>query len=419
MKTVPLRALADLDPPTPELLRGAADDLVIFMPLEAVWANSRLDTSRLRPRGEVLTGYSRFRARDVLCPKVAPTFQAGRSAVMGDIPSGCGAATTEVFVLRPRRHVDSRFIRYTLLSSAFLAEGVTRFQGVAGLQRVPADFVASFPVAAVEPEEQRRIADFLDDQVSRLDAAIEGAAELEQQAAERSQASLDALFDGSGRGPRCKELLAQFPQYGVLVPKLVDEGVPFIRIKDLADLQAASSSSLAAIPLSQSAEYRRTVVRAGDVLVGVVGSTDKAAIVPERLAGANIARAVARLVPAKGVPSLVLLGWLGTTEYRRQAAAVTDTDTAQPTLNMGDLRNFHVPLPAVSLETLVDGVEEVRVWREDADTAAVRLRQLLEERKRALITACVTGEFDVSTASSRAGEAAAAHVPAPATALAE
>lgn len=210
---------------------------------------------------------------------------------------------------------------------------------------------------------------------------------------------------------RCKDLLAQFPQYGVLVPQLVDEGVPFIRIKDLADLQQASSSSLAAVPLSQSAEYRRTVVRAGDVLVGVVGSTDKAAIVPERLAGANIARAVARLMPATGVPGLALFGWLGTTEYRRQAAAVTDADTAQPTLNMGDLRNFDVPLPAASLETLAHGVQEVQAWRHDAGTTTVRLRRLLEERKRALITACVTGEFDVSTASTRAEDAALAHLP--------
>jgi hypothetical protein len=36
---------------------------------------------------------------------------------------------------------------------------------------------------------------------------------------------------------------------------------------------------------------------------------------------------------------------------------------------------------------------------------------LLEERKRALITACVTGEFDVSAASDRAGDAALAHLP--------
>ena len=49
-----------------------------------------------------------------------------------------------------------------------------------------------------------------------------------------------------------------------------------------------------------------------------------------------------------------------------------------------------------------------------ARTSAAEWRQLqtlLRERERALITACVTGEFDISTASSRAGDAALAGLP--------
>ena len=321
-------------------------------------------------------------------------------------------------ILRPRPALEPRYLywqvasRFVQVQLATRASGVTRYgltyDAIRGVRLVMRPF-----------EQQRRIADFLDDQIARLTEAMRWADALELQVAERAQATLDSLFDGTGVRLRCKDLLAQFPQYGVLVPELVDEGVPFIRIKDLADLPQAPSASLAAIPASQSAEYRRTVVRAGDVLVGVVGSTDKTAIVPERLAGANIARAVARLVPAKGVPSPVLFGWLGTTDYRRQAAAATASDTAQPTLNMSDLRNFPVPLPAGSLQTLADRVDQVLAWRQEASTAAAKQRQLLEERKRALITTCVTGEFDISAASDRAGDAALAHVPAAHGVLAE
>jgi len=312
-------------------------------------------------------------------------------------------------IVRPRPVLEPRYLywvasRFVQEQLATRASGVTRYgltyDAIRGVRLVMRPF-----------EEQRRIADFLDDQIDRLNEAMRWADALELQVAERAQAALDSLFDGTGVRLRCKDLLAQFPQYGVLVPELVDEGVPFIRIKDLADLPQASSASLAAIPTSQSAEYRRTVVRAGDVLVGVVGSTDKTAIVPERLAGANIARAVARLVPAKAVPSLVLFGWLGTTEYRRQAAAATASDAAQPTLNMGDLRNFPVPLPAGSLETLAHRVDQLVAWRQDASTAAAQQRQLIQERKRALITACVTGDFDVSVASNRAADAALGRLP--------
>jgi type I restriction enzyme S subunit len=322
---------------------------------------------------------------------------------------GRAALNQRLCRLRPRAGHDLRFVAYQL---PLLLAQIRDTQFVTTVAHLSSEEVRQLRLVAPRVEEQRHIADFLDDQVARLDAAVARVNEIERQASERSQAALDALFDGSGSRVRCKDLLDHFPHYGVLVPQLVDEGVPFVRIKDLADLQLASKSSLAAIPLSQSAEYRRTVVRPGDVLVGVVGSTDKAAVVPKQLAGANIARAVARLVPASGVPSLVLLGWLGTTEYRRQAAAVTDADTAQPTLNMGDLRNFAVPLPAGSLQALAQDVERLRSWRHDAGTTSLRLRRLLEERKSALITACVTGEFDVSTASARAGDAAVAHLPA-------
>jgi hypothetical protein len=44
---------------------------------------------------------------------------------------------------------------------------------------------------------------------------------------------------------------------------------------------------------------------------------------------------------------------------------------------------------------------------------------LLEERKRALITACVTGVLAVSAASGRAGDAALEHLPPARGALAE
>lgn len=48
--------------------------------------------------------------------------------------------------------------------------------------------------------------------------------------------------------------------------------------------------------------------------------------------------------------------------------------------------------------------------RVQAQADTVRMQALIDERKRALITACVAGNFDVSTASSRAGDAALTEV---------
>jgi len=167
--TVPLRHLAEVNPPTREFDSLGRDESVTFMPLETVWADQRVDFSRRVPKREVASGYTRFRDRDVLVPKVAPTFQAGR-VVVATIGTPAGAGTTELHVVRSRPDIsDPRFLAYVCRSAPFLAEGVSTFQGVAGLQRVPDEFIKSFPVASMNLDEQCRIADFLDTETARID----------------------------------------------------------------------------------------------------------------------------------------------------------------------------------------------------------------------------------------------------------
>lgn len=170
---VPLRRISLLNPSVPEFDSLPPDAQVTFAPLEVVWADQRLDLSRTRPLAEVRTGYTRFQQDDVLIPKVTPTHQAGRSAIARPLPNGVGAGTTELHILRAITGLaDPRWLRYAALSKRFLEEGEAAFQGVAGLQRVPGEFVQDFQVADLPVDQQRRVADFLDDQVTRIDNII-------------------------------------------------------------------------------------------------------------------------------------------------------------------------------------------------------------------------------------------------------
>lgn len=76
-------------------------------------------------------------------------------------------------------------------------------------------------------------------------------------------------------------------------------------------------------------------------------------------------------------------------------------------INVDAIKNLRIPVPPVQEQRAL----AAECDREVEATSAVRrhlrrLADLIDERRRALITACVTGEFDVSTASSRAGDAA-------------
>ncbi len=166
-----LRYVADVNPPVPQWDAVPDDVQVTFVPLEAVWPRA-VDFSRLRPKAEVASGYTRFQEGDIVLPKITPTFQADRSTLIQGMPTRVGAGTTELHVIRAHRGVDPRFIDYLFSSRSFLIGGEAQMIGVAGQKRVPDGWVRDFPVLVTRLDEQRAIADFLDAETARIDALI-------------------------------------------------------------------------------------------------------------------------------------------------------------------------------------------------------------------------------------------------------
>ncbi|WP_324614063.1 restriction endonuclease subunit S [Streptomyces sp. NRRL F-5122] len=252
-------------------------------------------------------------------------------------------------------------------------------------------------------EEQRRIADFLDAETARIDRLTHLRSRQAKLLEERLGLALDNAFENVAYEPtRLKHLLAVKPRYGVLVPQFSDSGVRFIRVNDLLDL-AGRADSLAKIPDELSSQYARTVTRPGDVLLSVVGTMGRSAVVPPQLAGANVARAVASLRTRQGVSPELLATWLTTPSFLRQASDVTGSDTAQPTLGMEDLSNFRLswPVDERGRDELLLITSTIRRHQRELTRVLEAQRRVLAERRQALIAAAVTGQFDVSTASGR------------------
>ncbi|OSP25917.1 hypothetical protein B7767_41945 [Streptomyces sp. 13-12-16] len=253
-------------------------------------------------------------------------------------------------------------------------------------------------------DEQRRIAGFLDAETARIDNLASLRSRQLRLIEERRGSSLNAAFSRHGYAPtRLKYLLSSRPRYGVLVPQFIEgEGVRFIRVNDLLDLPGRSAT-LRTIPEELSAQYARTITRTGDVLLSVVGTMGRSAIVPPDLEGANIARAVASLRPRPNVSAELISAWLTTPDFLRQATDATSSDTAQPTLGMEDLSNFRLfwPTSSVDQADLLHTVQATQRNFSSLASAFHRQSLLLAERRQALITAAVTGQLDVTTASGR------------------
>jgi len=98
------------------------------------------------------------------------------------------------------------------------------------------------------------------------------------------------------------------------------------------------------ISIEVDEQYSRTRLNGGELLMGVVGSIGKLGLAPASWKGANIARAVCRIVPMKILSKEYTL-WLLQSAFMKQGF-VGDTRTlAQPTLNVGLIRLAMTPIP--------------------------------------------------------------------------
>lgn len=330
----------------------------------------------------------------------------GSYGTVHDVPRPCFVIDTAFGVDAFMTVLDLRYLYY-LLQSLRLQEG-TNDVGVPGLSREDAYDRALPPLP--ESQQQRRIADFLDDQIARLDAAVECCAAAKTRVSERLDATLLALFEAASAGDvSVRRLLAGPAEYG-LVPNRVlgeGEGPRYIRTTDIDDDGRLRSDTVKAVPAYEARPY---LLRPGDVLVSRAGSIGRCHVFDAAQGPAVFAGYLVRLRFRSLDPHLFRL-WLRTSAFRAQVAVGVVRSTIE-NFNAERYKDLRMPSPAEGKQLGL--LRDLRAAEQQAEEAASQFEQttgLLDERKRALITACVTGEFDVSTASRRAGDAALAEVP--------
>ncbi len=172
-EVVRLKRLAEINPTLrPESIALATQ--AVFLPMKAVGVQGHVNCDDVRPVSDLRTGFTTFERGDVLVAKITPCFENGKGAALVRLPELIGFGSTEFHVLRPRGKSDARWLYYWTRARPFRDVGTNSMVGAAGQQRVPSRFFADSPVPTPSPEEQRRIADFLDAytaQVHRLIAA--------------------------------------------------------------------------------------------------------------------------------------------------------------------------------------------------------------------------------------------------------
>jgi type I restriction enzyme S subunit len=410
-----LRYLAQINPPTPAFNQIADDTELTFLPMEAVWPGARLDISQRRMKEAVAVGYTRFRNGDVLLPKITPTFEAGRAVLINGLVGGVGAGTTELHVLRPEPQIEPRFLLYLVSTHKFLRLGEAEMYGVAGQRRVPDEFLRNLPVHLPSLEEQRRIADFLDAETARIDQLVAAKKQVsalidERRVALTSQAALRGLDEAAPVRESGIGQLGPVPSHWLTkrnktfmreVADLSEDGTEeLLTVSHLTGVTPRAEKTVYMFKAESMVGYKKC--RSGDLVINTLWAWMGALGVSRNDGIVSPAYGVYRFVSEDVLPEYVDL-LFRTPEY------VVEMTRYSKGVWTSRLRLY--PESFLALRTPIPPLEEqkaiVAMVRQET-APGVRLQeaiqqsnQLLAERRQALITAAVTGQIDVSTASGR------------------
>lgn len=143
--------------------------------------------------------------------------------------------------------------------------------------------------------------------------------------------------------------------YGVVQPgNPMADGVPMVRVNNFSGHSLSLGDVMRISPAIES-KHERTRLRAGDVLITVVGSVGQVAIVPPELAGWNIARAVALVRPKSPDLSRWIAFFLRSPVAQHRLGIAANT-TVQTTVNLKDLRTLGVPMPSPSVRSRISAL---------------------------------------------------------------
>ena len=277
-------------------------------------------------------------------------------------------------------------------------------------QSIGYEDIRRLPIVVPPIDEQRRIADFLDDQVGRIDQAIELRKEQTVLAREFAETRLiTEMLSATSSTVRVKNLL-QDERLGAWGEE--PDGIDDVHVVRVADFNRVNLTATEAPTLRKlsSSQANSRLLRKGDVLLersggGAENPVGFAVLFEPSNNDPHItSNFVSRLRPKCEVSGPYLRYVLAAMYHARWNAAHYTQTTGIQNLRSESYLGVSVPLHDKQTQlALVKKMDFVF----SATSVSVKVLEdsivTLEERKRSLITAAVTGELDVSAARSLTG----------------
>lgn len=388
------------------------EPLSVFLDVGVVRRADRTDNHNAL--GRDLGKYQRVAPGDLVFNKLR-TWQGGFGVSRYE-----GIVSPAYIICAPKGQVDSRFLGYVLRSRPYLAEltRISKWMPPSQFDILWSD-LKRVPVPLPATEEQRRIADFLDERVARIDNVIAARRQQVEGVGERRAAEVRDVTLGLGGSSLATDLpwaaevgsdrevrrLGHLARMGTghtpsrsVAEYWTDCTIPWLTTADVhkfrydqIEVLPSTEFHISELGLANSAAVLHP---AGTVALSRTASAGFAVIMGDEMATSQ------DYVTWTCGPELrprFLLALLRI--MRPYLLGYLSMGSTHKTIYFPDLAAIRIPVPALPIQDLVAAhLDEVDEAARRVQAGLRRSLDLLAEYKQSLITAAVTGELDVTTA---------------------
>lgn len=421
--TVRLKHLAQINPIKSEISNLDLDTKISFVPLEYFGTDGEIKNTEERPLGDVYDGYTYFQEGDIAIAKITPSFENGKGAICRGLTNGIGFGTTELHILRPREGISTQFLWYVLRSKPFMDEAETAMRGVAGQQRIPTEFLENYEASIFEKKRQETISSYLSSWDEKISETI---GEVEEISSRIRSRRISMITTEVTTSPQNSELVDSESKWFKQLPHNWET----IRLKFLLDdLEQGWSPQCNEVPSSpnewgvlktgcvnkitfDSRENKvlpkdlnprpELEVQGGDVIISRANASNlvgSCAIARDPDPKLMLSDKLYRLKWDQSICLPEYLVYALNSSFAREQIDLDSTGFSDSMVNISQktISDIQIPLPPIKEQKMIVSSLNQNISRNnELQSNASLLIELLEEKRRALITAAVTGQIDVS-----------------------
>lgn len=275
--------------------------------------------------------------------------------------------------------------------------------------------------------EQKRIAEFLDNQCAEIDAAIEKTkATIEEYKKLKQSVITQAVTKGIRPNRPMKdsgiEWIGEIPaewnmvkitrlldynvsypigdgDHGLISPSdYLDVGVPYLRVQNLGFGTPINDNGLVYISEETNEKIKGSILRPNDVLFAKTGATiGKTGIIPSNMPIANTTSHIGKITVSPDYNPMWILYTLSSNVGYRQFWEIAIQKTTRPELSIAEIKSIRLPMPKSSLEQeiIVNYLDKKCSEIDELIAKKTSLLSELESYKKSLIYEYVTGKKEV------------------------